>query len=158
MIPFTNLITLNLTVILTCCAAQVTLTVALSTIFLAFATILLAISFAVAKEKSYEWIFAWPPASFPVHIKGCNALNFSILLPRNIVPSDNPSAHHPYVQCGSCHALLPNRLPQVQTHDQASLHPPCPPFILCPCCVMAFFALALITFLLGVPSFGAIVL
>jgi hypothetical protein len=49
---FSNLITFNLTVILTCCAAQGTLTVALPKIFLAFATILLAISFAVAKEKS----------------------------------------------------------------------------------------------------------
>ncbi len=38
--------------ILTCCAAWVTLTVALLTIFSAFTTILLTISFAVAKEKS----------------------------------------------------------------------------------------------------------
>ena len=38
--------------ILTCCAAKVTLTVALPTIFLAFATILLTITFAVTEEET----------------------------------------------------------------------------------------------------------
>ena len=52
MITFTNRSTVTLTMILTCCAAWVKLTVALPTIFPAFTTILLTISFAVAEEKS----------------------------------------------------------------------------------------------------------
>ena len=38
--------------ILTCCAARVTLTVALPTVFPAFATILLTITFAVTEEET----------------------------------------------------------------------------------------------------------
>ncbi len=52
MIIVTNLITLHLTVVFTYCAARVTLTVTLPTIFPAFATILLTISFAVAEEET----------------------------------------------------------------------------------------------------------
>ncbi len=84
----------------------------------------------------HEWIFACPPTSFPVHPEGHNALAFSVLLHGNVVPSGSPSAHHPYMQFGSYHALSPHRLPQVQTCDEASLCPPCLPLLVPECLLL----------------------